>query len=636
MGRAPRTESNDRDDGPLQTPDTTETTNATPDTDFIGPGPPPPLAIDDEPNHTEAPDDHYEEGDFGDDSDHPSDYEEDNPIGAHAHWSTLTDRVVLQPADDSDNGDHARGIDDTNAQDIEKDPTDARPLSTRSLSWTTADQLREKMENIPTFADIGQWQSENVTMDDETSPSGTREYVLRYRDPSLSWRGREEEEDDQEGDDTDCEKAGSDRDNEESEAQKNSDKEKPKLRRYTDMASGDWWWNKQVELSSRDDGVGGTIVPIIIASDKTQLTLQSGDLAAHAVYMTVGNLNANARHSNKRPGSILLALLPILHHRDHIQRARAFHMCLDKIFREIGSLYLRGTEVECADGYVRRCFPTLAAITTDYEEQVLLTGVLSNKECPVCKIHPNLREDLEVKAEWRTMSYTWERIQRQRDADQRRAGGDKNAGLDDELLNPDERINDVNCFAFYQPHFEINHGMTVDILHQLLKGVMVHMLSWIQSYVMEHAKNETGTRMYDVTATADAGLRRKKAKGAKVSKPVVEIVMDRKFASMPGYPKLRVFKRLSSITQWTGAEYKSILRQILPVFVPILEEIGTKEASDAIKFIRATVDFIMLAMYRSHDDETLRYFDLALFRMNEYKEVFRRYRNLKSSFTINY
>lgn len=54
--------------------------------------------------------------------------------------------------------------------------------------------------------------------------------------------------------------------------------------------------------------------------------------------------------------------------------------------------------------------------------------------------------------------------------------------------------------------------------------------------------------MYDTIVIVDASLRRKKAKGAKVLKLVIEIVIDRRFALMLGYSKLRVFKRLSSIT----------------------------------------------------------------------------------------
>jgi hypothetical protein len=115
-----------------------------------------------------------------------------------------------------------------------------------------------------------------------------------------------------------------------------------------------------------------------------------------------------------------------------------------------------------------------------------------------------------------------------------------------------------------------------------------------------------------------------------VAKAIVQNVVDRRFASIPPYPTLRVFSKLSAVSQWTGAEQKSILRQILPVFVPLLEEIGTTAAKEAIRFIRATVDFITLAMYESHDDNTLRYFELALYRMNQHKEVFRKYRNPKA------
>ena len=62
---------------------------------------------------------------------------------------------------------------------------------------------------------------------------------------------------------------------------------------------------------------------------------------------------------------------------------------------------------------------------------------------------------------------------------------------------------------------------------------------------------------------------------------------------------------------------------MLPVLVPMLEAV---DAVEAIRFIRAMVDFILLAMYKSYDDDTLRYITLALFQMNHYKEVFRKYR----------
>ncbi|KAI0348786.1 hypothetical protein OH77DRAFT_1440804, partial [Trametes cingulata] len=56
---------------------------------------------------------------------------------------------------------------------------------------------------------------------------------------------------------------------------------------YFDMHIGKWWWETQKELEKRKPGV--TIIPIIISSDKTQLTV-FGSKTAYPVYMTIGNL----------------------------------------------------------------------------------------------------------------------------------------------------------------------------------------------------------------------------------------------------------------------------------------------------------------------------------------------------------
>ncbi len=45
-------------------------------------------------------------------------------------------------------------------------------------------------------------------------------------------------------------------------------------------------------------------------------------------------------------------------------------------------------------------------------------------------------------------------------------------------------------------------------------------------------------------------------------------------------------------------------------------------------FIKALVDFVLLAQYRSHDDSTLQYLEHALHRMNAFKSVFRSHRSL--------
>ncbi|KAI0725932.1 hypothetical protein BC629DRAFT_1447429 [Irpex lacteus] len=103
-------------------------------------------------------------------------------------------------------------------------------------------------------------------------------------------------------------------------------------RLYHDMHTGDWWWTTQTELEKKHPGA--TIIPVIISSDKTQLTLFRNK-SAYPVYITIGNLPKAIRRKGSRHGQILLGYLPAEHF-DHItnkaERRRAvslvFHACM--------------------------------------------------------------------------------------------------------------------------------------------------------------------------------------------------------------------------------------------------------------------------------------------------------------------
>ncbi len=74
------------------------------------------------------------------------------------------------------------------------------------------------------------------------------------------------------------------------------------------MYTGNWWWKKQKELPA-----GATIIPILLASDKTVMSLSHGDQVLWPVYVTIGNLDAKTRWSQNRPGTLLLGSIPIVH-----------------------------------------------------------------------------------------------------------------------------------------------------------------------------------------------------------------------------------------------------------------------------------------------------------------------------------
>jgi hypothetical protein len=54
---------------------------------------------------------------------------------------------------------------------------------------------------------------------------------------------------------------------------------------------------------------GATVVPVIISSDKTQLTLFRGK-SAYPVYLTIGNIAKNVRSKPSRRAQVLLAYIP--------------------------------------------------------------------------------------------------------------------------------------------------------------------------------------------------------------------------------------------------------------------------------------------------------------------------------------
>ena len=96
------------------------------------------------------------------------------------------------------------------------------------------------------------------------------------------------------------------------------------------MHTGNWWWEKQKELSAR-----ATIILVLLASDKTIMSLSHGDQILWPVYVTIGNLDAKTCRSQNRPATLLLGSIPNVHERakdsnnkDRDLKAKIYHLAL--------------------------------------------------------------------------------------------------------------------------------------------------------------------------------------------------------------------------------------------------------------------------------------------------------------------
>ncbi|KAJ7501282.1 hypothetical protein B0H11DRAFT_2373354 [Mycena galericulata] len=144
------------------------------------------------------------------------------------------------------------------------------------------------------------------------------------------------------------------------------------VRLYHDMHTGKWWWATQRELEKKKKGA--TVIPIIISSDKTLLTLFR-NRTAYPVYLSIGNIPKDIRRKPSRKAQILLAYLPTSK-LEHITvkasrrriLANLFHACMSKIVEPLKTAGVDGMVV-----YVG-----------DYPDQLLVTCI-KNMECPQCE-----------------------------------------------------------------------------------------------------------------------------------------------------------------------------------------------------------------------------------------------------------
>ncbi|KAG1854255.1 hypothetical protein F4604DRAFT_1883347 [Suillus subluteus] len=161
------------------------------------------------------------------------------------------------------------------------------------------------------------------------------------------------------------------------------------VRMYHDLHTGKWWWSTKAKLETKKHGA--TVIPIILSSDKTQVTMFRNK-SVYPVYMTIGNIPKEICRKPSQQAWILLAYLPtakLEHITNKAARCRTstnlFHACLHHILEPLRVPREDGVAMASGDGVVCQGHPILACYSADYPEQLLTTGIKSG-ECPKCDV----------------------------------------------------------------------------------------------------------------------------------------------------------------------------------------------------------------------------------------------------------
>jgi hypothetical protein len=174
----------------------------------------------------------------------------------------------------------------------------------------------------------------------------------------------------------------------------------------------------------------------------------------------------------------------------------------------------------------------------------------------------------------------------------------------------DTWVHDVENFAWKHLYLNIHKAIMIDILHQLLKGITMYLITWVKTLVNDILP----------------AVRKRKRQGRTIKESSGSIQLDEHFRCVPAFTGLKRFSHFSEVKQWTGVEQKAIICQLISVLAPLL----STKVSEAMHCARAIIDFILLAQYKTHDDETLRYLEQALYRIDRTKVVFKRFRPINA------
>ncbi|KAF5372418.1 hypothetical protein D9757_011620 [Collybiopsis confluens] len=369
-----------------------------------------------------------------------------------------------------------------------------------------------------------------------------------------------------------------------------SSKQTEEERMFSEMWTGGFWNAVQTCIPE-----GGTVCPVIIATDKTQLTQFSGSKAAYPVYLTIGNIPKNLRRQPTSRACILIAYLSVdkpsgdkkestkglsktaLKMRNYEIFHRSMAHVLEPL-KKAGDPNGKGVEMVGGDGAVRRVYPLLATYVADYPEQCLVTCTKSGT-CPKCRRKATELELPNI-GDPRTQMWTLNVIKKARAETTSSSSRTKATNIHKYgMKHYDVAAGTFDPFWTGFPLADIHRCIAPDILHQCYQGVFKHLVKWIQAIIGEKE-------------------------------------LDRRLKMLPPSSGVHIFKNgISKLTQLSGAEHKQIAKLLL-------SSLKGKVSPRGILACKSLLHFIYLAQYPIHDQETLKYMETELKTWNTNRSYF--------------
>jgi hypothetical protein len=298
--------------------------------------------------------------------------------------------------------------------------------------------------------------------------------------------------------------------------------------------------------------------------------------------MTIGNIPKEIRRKPSRCAQMLIGYIPVsklesMGNKAGRRRglANLFHSCMRALFEPIVSHGKTGLPMMSGDGIWRRCHPILANFIGDYPEQVLVTCTFSGR-CPKCEAPCDQLGDYDTFSS-RNYGKALETYA-QADGDVRPF----HSACRESGIKPV-----AHPFWESLPHANIYVSITPDVLHQLLQGVMKHVIAWVSNPLMFGPQG-----------------------------------IDARCHLMPPNHQITLFPRgITSLSRVSGKEHKNMCRVLLGLIVD-LPLAGGSSSARVLRAVRGLLDFLYLAQLPSQTHDTVSRLERSLVTFHENKDIF--------------
>ncbi|KAI6109269.1 hypothetical protein EV401DRAFT_2059642 [Pisolithus croceorrhizus] len=227
-----------------------------------------------------------------------------------------------------------------------------------------------------------------------------------------------------------------------------------------------WFWDPHKDIIAQDvDCLGSTFVPIILGSDKTTVSVATRQNDYHPLYLSIGNIHNNIHWAHHNGVTLITFLAMPKTTREHAGKdsfckfqCQLFHSSLGCILKTFKPGIAKPEVIPFGDGHHQHVIYGIGPYIADYEEQALLTCIVSycnnldgNNTLQHCCDHTEM-----LIAKF-SLAALWEEY-----------------GIVGELI---PFTNDFLCADIYEL-------IAPDLLHQIIKGAFKdHLVEWVEKYL---------------------------------------------------------------------------------------------------------------------------------------------------------